>query len=62
MSGRLHLVYGLSTSLEESTRLVQQREDSGAAFAHRITLAGNEHLAALLEEPTADEGLTILEH
>ncbi|MGP9844501.1 AAA family ATPase [Brachybacterium sp. 107] len=56
------VLHRLSTSLEESTRRAQLREESQASFAHRITLEGNQHLTGLLEEPTADEGLTILEH
>lgn len=56
------VLHHLSTSLEESTRRAQERESSGAAFTHRITRAGNDHLAGLLEEPTPEEGLRILEH
>ncbi|MGO3478055.1 MAG: AAA family ATPase [Brachybacterium tyrofermentans] len=56
------VLHRLSTSLEESTRRAEQREASGATFAHRIDLAGNKHLAGLLEEPTTDEQLTVLEH
>lgn len=56
------VLHRLSTSLEESTRRAKQREQSGAAFSHRITFEANQHLTGLLEEPTAGEGLTILEH
>lgn len=56
------VLHRLSTSLEESTRRAQLREESGVSFAHRITLEGNQHLAGLLEEPTSDEGLTVLEY
>ena len=56
------VLHRLSTSLEESTRRAEQREETGAEFAHRITRTGNQHLAGLLEEPTADEDLTVLEH
>lgn len=60
--GAAVILHRLSTSLEESTRRAQEREAAGTSLAHRITLTGNEHLARLLEEPTDEEGLTILDH
>lgn len=56
------VLHRLSASVQESTRRAREREVSGAEFAHHITLAGNRHLARLLEEPAAEEGLRILEH
>ncbi|APX32788.1 hypothetical protein BH708_08705 [Brachybacterium sp. P6-10-X1] len=56
------VLHRLSTSLEESTRRAQERENTGTAFAHTVDQAGNEHLASLREEPTPSERLTIIEH
>lgn len=53
------VLHHLSTSLEEATRRAAARYDAGEVLAHPITPAGNEHLAALMEEPAPSEGLTI---
>ncbi|MBZ2197071.1 AAA family ATPase [Occultella gossypii] len=37
------------------------RARSGQSYAHPVTAAGNEHLAALMEEPSPDEGVQIVE-
>ncbi|MDN5686402.1 MAG: ATP-binding protein [Brachybacterium sp.] len=56
------ILHRLSTSLEESTHRAREREAAGRTLAHRITRTGNDQLARLMEEPTDDEGLTIVEH
>lgn len=56
------VLHRLCTSLEESTRRARAREEAGAPFAHAVDLAGNTHLAALLEEPHESEGLHICQH
>ena len=56
------VLHRLTTSLEESTRRAQGRQDAGTAFAHAVDRAGNEHLAGLLEEPSEDEGLRLVLH
>lgn len=55
------MLHHLSASLEEPIRRAKQREESGAAFAHRITFEANQHLTGFLEEPATDEGLPVLE-
>lgn len=56
------VLHRLSTSAEESTRRARARQQSGEAFAHAVDAAGNSHLAALLEEPRAEEGLLLCAH
>ncbi|MGN7210978.1 ATP-binding protein [Brachybacterium paraconglomeratum] len=54
------LLHRLTTSLEESTRRARARTEAGTAYAHTVDLAGNTHLAGLIEEPSEDEGLRLI--
>lgn len=56
------VLHRLTTSLEESTRRAEARRLAGTAYAHPVDLAGNQHLAHLLEEPVEDEGLRLVIH
>lgn len=56
------VLHRLSTSLEESSRRAQLRTAAGSLHAHDVDRAGNEHLASLFEEPSATEGLLIIDH
>ncbi|GAA1491641.1 hypothetical protein [Brachybacterium sacelli] len=55
-------LHHLTTSIDESSRRAEIRMESESAFSHPVDRAGNEHLAELLEEPSIDEGLTIITH
>ena len=56
------VLHVLTTGIEEATSRAAAREAAGATLAHRITREGNEHLASLLQPPSADEGLEIIRH
>lgn len=56
------VLHRLSTSLGESSRRAQLRTAAGGFHTHDVDRAGNEHLASLLEEPSATEGLLIIDH
>lgn len=56
------VMHNLTTPLEESVRRAEQRDAVGEVYSHRITLADNEHLAGLLEDPSTAEGIRIVEH
>lgn len=54
------VLHWLSTTPEEAARRLKQRSDVRGTYAHDVTADGNTHLAALMKEPTEDEGLTIV--
>lgn len=56
------VMHKLTTPLEESTRRAERRRAEGAAFSHPVDIAGNRHLAGLLQEPRADEGFRVVLH
>lgn len=56
------VVHVLSTSVEDAAARAGMRSAAGSAFAHPVSRADIEHLASLLEEPTVDEGVEIVEH
>lgn len=56
------IVYKLSANIDTASQQAQERTGRGDPYAHPVTRLGNHHLAALMEEPTSDEGIEIREH
>ncbi|TDE98800.1 hypothetical protein EXU48_00935 [Occultella glacieicola] len=55
------VLHKLTTPVEIASARARVRSATGRAFAHPVTAAGNEHLATLMEEPSPDEGMRIVE-
>lgn len=60
--GATVVLHRLHTSLADATERARTRTAGDVPWTHDITLAGNEHLAALLEEPSTAEGMSIVHH
>lgn len=60
--GATVVLHRLGASVEVASARAKERTATGVGFAHPITRADNEHLASLMEEPAADEGIQICDH
>lgn len=56
------VLHWLTTSADEAGRRLSARAAAKTNYTHRTTAAGNEHLQTLMEEPSPDEGLSIVAH
>lgn len=61
-AGSRVVLHKLSTTLEEATERAAARSAEGTIYAHDVSRDANEHLATLMQGPSADEGLEIVEH
>lgn len=55
------VLHKLTTPAEVASARALARTRAGQAYAHPTTVEGNEHLAVLMEEPSPDEGVQIVE-